>query len=85
MSKWKKLDLSSWCGHPAHGQLTALRLVPPNSGSASDVRFDIGRFCKDKDTGRKLWWCGTSGYVDPVQLKKRYTIWWCPVDEFDEF
>lgn len=85
MSKWRKLDLTRCFDHPATGQLTALRLLP-NIGRETlnpTEKYDIGRFCRDPQTGRKVWWHGTHGREDPVRIKKHYDIWWCPVYEFD--
>ena len=77
-NNWRQLDLASRLGRPDPEQLVALRLTP-NDGKSTC--YDIGRFRPDPNTGRKLWWHGTRGRNDPVRLKKRYDILWCPVDE----
>lgn len=85
MSKWQRLDLTCAHGHPEHGQLVALWIIEkhaPHPAFKGEWR-DIGRFCTEKSTGKKLWWRGMRGTEDPVRLKKRYDIWWCPVCEFD--
>ena len=38
---------------------------------------------KTSQGSRKLWWHGTHGTQDPTRMKKHYTIWWCPVAEWD--
>lgn len=49
-----------------------------------DARYDIGVFRSPDEESKKLWWHGTCGVADPVKLKKRYVIFWCPVEPFDE-
>lgn len=87
MSKWKPLELNRRDGRPDVGQLAVLRMIPSN-GSATfytDARYDIGKFQTESDKHRKLWWSGTCGTKDPVRMKKRYNIWWCPVHPFDAY
>lgn len=85
MSTWKYLDLRN-C-RPSMGQLTALELVPKDAGSRfySQRKFDIGRFVRDPETGRKIWWHGCCNPTDPVKLQKHYEIKWCALDEPDDF
>lgn len=86
MSKWRKLDMASKTGHPPADMLVALYLAPTNGRSTCyrRIEYDIGSFKPDsRDNSRKLWWHGTHSTQDPTRMKKHYTIWWCPVHEFD--
>lgn len=85
MNDWRQLDLSKPACRPRPDQLVALRLTPTGSRATyyRDKRYDIGTFRADPNTGRKLWWHGTSGCEDPARLRKHYEIWWCEVPAFD--
>lgn len=83
MSKWRKLDMVSTAGHPSANALVALHLISTNGRSAY-YKYDIGCFKSDsRSNSRKLWWHGVYSVQDPARMKKHYTIWWCPVTEFD--
>ena len=86
MSKWRKLDMASKTGHPPADMLVALYLDPTNGRSTyyRHIEYDVGCFKPDsRENSRKLWWHGTHSTQDPTRMKKHYTIWWCPVPEYD--
>jgi len=86
MRKWQKLDLGNSAGHPPADMPVALRLASASGASECNrrIEYDIGRFKFDsRENSRKLWWHGTHGTQDPVRMKMRCAIWWCPVPEYD--
>lgn len=88
MNKWRKLDMTNKSGHPPADMLVALYLDPTKGRSQyyKRIEYDIGCFKHDSlENSRKLWWHGTHSTQDPTRMKKHYTIWWCPVPEYDGF
>lgn len=78
--------MASKSGHPAADVLVALYLNPTNGRSTCyrRIEYDIGCFKPDsRDNSQKLWWHGKRCVQDPTRMKNHYTIWWCPVTEFD--
>lgn len=88
MGNWKKLDLTARYGHPEPEELVALRMGPKTElFCGSGERYEIGHLRPDpRSKSRKLWWdTGHFGGEDPVRMKKRYDIWWCPVPKYDGY
>lgn len=87
MKHWHELDLKNCFDRPAVGELVVLCLTPKSEQdvAANKKRYDVGRFVRDPLTGRKLWWCGTSGREDPASLKKHFKIIWYAIKDPDDF